>query len=188
MKNLIRVLLAVAAAVAACSPLVYGKVDAPSVKITQTFGAIAGLPTPSQPVDVPPVPFTFDIGEIIVGEGDQDSSLTLNEATLSMLTATTTVHFEDIDRLTLSVTSGTQEVTIAEYVKGSVGKLESTDKVANGSITLVPTGSVNLIPYLSQKTLSVKVSGRGIPPGPLGTSWTPQLVLDFHVIAQHNVL
>ncbi len=180
MKNLIRVLLPVATIAAACSPLVYGKVDAPSVKITQTFGAISGLPTPSQPVDVPPVPFTFDIGEIIVGEGDQDSSLTLNEATLSMLTATTTVHFEDIDRLTLSVTSGTQEVTIAEYVQGSVP--------ATKSITLVPTGSVNLIPYLSQKTLSVKVSGRGIPPGPLGTSWTPQLVLDFHVIAQHNVL
>lgn len=181
MKNLIRVLLPVATIAAACSPLVYGKVDAPSVKITQTFGAISGLPTPSQPVDVPPVSFTFDIGEIIVGEGDQDSSLTLNEATLSIVNpSTTTVNFEGIDRLTLSVTSGTQDVTIAEYVQGSVP--------ATKSITLVPTGSVNLIPYLSQKKLSVKVSGRGIPPGPLGTSWTPQLELDFHVIAQHNVL
>jgi hypothetical protein len=181
MKNPIRALLLVVAIVAACSPFIYGKVDAPSVKVTQTFPAISGLPTPSQPVDVPPVSFTFDIGEIIVGEGDQDSSLTLNEATLSMADpSTTTVNFEGIDRLTLSVTSGTQEVTVAEYVKGSVP--------VSRSITLAPTGNVNLLPYLSGKGLMVKVSGTGIPPGPLGTSWTPQLLLDFHVIAQHNVL
>ncbi len=187
MKNAIRVLLPLLAVVVACSPLMYGKIDAPSVVVSRTLPSTPGVTTPSA-ITIPPLTFDFSIGDITVSESDKDSSLTLNAAKLSVGEgSTTTVDLEEVDVLVVSLTApgGTASVDVARYDRNAgVGTLSQDHR----TITLAPVTQENLLGYLSQKTFKVTVSGSGKPPGPIGTSWIPEIALDFHVIAQQNVL
>ena len=93
--------------------------------------------------------------------------------------------FQGIDRFVISLikkrADGTFETTaVAEYIKGQKGEL-SGDK----TLTLVPTGDSELLGYLNGKTLEVGFSGSGTPPT---VAWIAQVTLDFHVIAQKNIL
>ena len=190
MKTRIRVVLPAALLLlAACDPLFYAKVDAPSVAITQSLpGPIPGAP--QVPVTVPTslIQYSFDIGQVTVDQSSKDSSLTLNGATVA-ITSSGPPSFSGIDELDLVVAPPSGDptltaVTVARYSKSAgVGTLSTDGK----TLTLAPPEKVELLPYLQGTVLTVSLSGSGILPGPVGTTWTADVTIDFHVIAQKNL-
>jgi hypothetical protein len=184
MKNVIRLLLAaVALAVTGCDPLMYAKLDEPSVAITNTITAV-GLPQ----VDVPSVTVanvTFQIGDITVDESSKDSSLWLNKATLQLLNPGPGTTFAGIKTASIAISAPPGNTNLVTQVVASYD--QARDGPAGDTLVLAATQEINLIPYLSSKTLVVDLTGSGVPPGPLGVTWTADLTLDFHVIAQKNL-
>jgi hypothetical protein len=178
MKNFIRIVLSAAlAALAACSPLFYGKLDAPSVAITRDLPPVPGAALGQTAVTTPPI--TFDLGDITVDESSNDSKVTVNQATLEMVTGTATFAAIDSASVSISDPSGLLPTeVVADYSK-------ARDGAAGTTLTLKGTDGLNLIPYMNGQVVSVVVEVRGVPPT---TAWTSQFTLDLHVIAQKNGL
>lgn len=186
MTKTLRALLTTSAlASLACSPLMYGKLDAPSVAVTNTIpGTIPGYTGPalSAPVDLFPS-FTFTVGEVTVDESSKDSSIKLNGAAITITTADPTIKLDGIQSadLTLIAPGGTPR-SVAKYdAAAKVGSISADGK----TLTLAPTSDLELLSFLTNQTLTVKIGGTGTPPS---KAWTGEVTLDFHVIAQKNII
>jgi hypothetical protein len=194
MKNFIRGLSPIAAvALIACSPLVYGKLEDPSIKVTQATPNIPGAPQVALTVaDLFPA-FSFGIGEIPgFDETSKESSVVLNSATIAMTsTSSSASNFGGITSATLFVTAtGQPDKAVAVY-DSTHGSLSADKK----TLALAPVDDSNLLQYFSAKAIGVKLSGSGTLPGPapgpgptVTGSWSADVTLDFHVIAQENVM
>lgn len=182
MKNSIRTMLSTAVlALVACSPLIYGKLESRSVAITQSNISVPGYG--GGPVSIPAnlFSFPFEVGDVTVDESSKDSSLKLNGAMVE-ITGTSAATFQGVDEFQISLTPpGGAPQIVARYKKGQIGTLSTNGK----TITLVPVGDIELLGFLSNKSLTVGMSGSGTPPA---VAWVGAVTLDFHVIAQKNIL
>src|SRR5918911_716941 len=130
MKNSLKTALValVGAALAACGgKLLYGEADEPSIVFTQPLGTtIPGDPTQT-PVILPQgiVTFTFKVPNLPFAAGsttttqsgfDITSSMTLNQATLTM-SPSSNADFNGLDTVTLTIETSTQSQTLATYTK-----------------------------------------------------------------------
>jgi hypothetical protein len=187
MKNFVRIVLPLAmVGLAGCDPLMYGKLDEPSIAITQGLPSAPGLPA----LEVPSVTLaqqTFQLGDITVDESSKDSRVTVNQAILEITAVTpanATTSFAGIKTAAVSVAappgSSLPTQTVATYD-------QTRDGPAGTALTLKGADGVNLVPYITGKSLVVNLTASGVPPGPLGTSWTSDLTLDLHIIAQKNL-
>ena len=189
MKTLMRIVAPAALlTLGAC----YAKLDEPSIAVTQTTPSIPGLPPVAVTVPANIFPsFSFSVGDFPGSdETSKESSVVLNSASVAMTaTSSSGSNFDGITNATLSVTppsgSGLPTTAVATYVKGDAtrGSLSADGR----TITLTPIDSTNLLPYLTQKSISISLSGTGTPPGPVGGSWSADVTLDFHVVAQKNL-
>jgi hypothetical protein len=186
MTKTLRTLLTTAvAALLACSPLMYGKIDAPSVAVTNTIpGTIPGYIGPALTVPVDLIPsFTFTVGEVTVDESSKDSSIKLNSAAITITTPDPTIKLDGIQAADLTlIAPGGAPKSVAKYdVAAKIGSISADGK----TLTLAPTSDLELLGFLSNQTLTVKIGGSGTPPS---KAWNGEVTLDFHVIAQKNIL
>lgn len=183
MKTSLRILLSPAIlALAACSPLIYGKADVQSLQVTQSNIAVPGWSGGAITVPANLFSFPFDIGEVMVDQFSENSSLKLNGSTVTIAPGSAAT-FQGIDQFVLTLTppGGTAQA-VAKYDKtNKIGTLSADGKV----MTLVPTADLELISFLNNTTLTVGMGGSGTPPN---AAWTSSVMLDFHVLAQKNVL
>jgi hypothetical protein len=184
MKIFNRIVMAVAFfAVTGCGPLMYGKLDSPSVQVTDSsFKGVPGGVDLSITQLLPPA--TFNIGDMfgfdLSASAMKDSSLKLNAASLALTSASG--NFSGVNTAALIVSSPTgQKQTIAQYTKGSVGTLSPDGK----TISFAATSDLELFSYLQNKSLTVSVSATGVGPS---SAWDAAITLDFKVTAQYNVL
>ncbi len=183
MKTSMRILLSTAIALAACSPLIYGKAEVQSLQVTEPGIAVPAWSGGSITVPANLVSFQFDVGEVMVDEFSENSSLKLNESTVTIVTPTSGANLKQIDQLVLSLTPpGGTPTAVAKYDKtNKIGSISDDGK----TLTLVPTADLELIKFLDNTKLTVGLSGSGTPPN---VAWTGSVMLDFHVIAQKNVV
>lgn len=186
MTKILRALLTTSVlASLACSPLMYGKIDAPSVAVTNTIpGTIPGYTGPALTVPVDLIPsFTFTVGEVTVDESSRDSSIKLNSAAITITTADPTIKLDGIRSADLTlIAPGGISRPVAKYdAAAKIGSISADGK----TLTLAPTSDLELLGFLSNKTLTVKVGGAGTPPS---KAWNGEITIDFHVIAQKNII
>ncbi len=187
MRNLLRFVTVPAALVllAGCGdPLLFARVDDRSVAVTQGLPSAPGLPA----VEVPSVTLAsvdFQVGDINLGLDTRGSRLTLNRVVLAMVSAAPGTTFAGITHASVTIappagTPGLGPQEVASYD-------QARDGVAGTSLVLTPSGDFDLLPYVFEKTIAVSISASGTPPGPLGSTWTSDLTLDFHVVAQASL-
>jgi hypothetical protein len=183
MKTSIRILLPTAIlALAACSPLVYGKAEVQSLQVTQSNIAVPGWTGGAITIPANLFSFPFDIGEVMIDQFSENSSLKLNGSTVT-IAAGSAATFQGIDQFVLSLTPpGGTATAVAKYDKtNKIGTISADGKV----LTLVPTADLELIKFLNNTTLTIGMSGSGTVPN---AAWSGAVMLDFHVVAQKNVV
>ncbi len=193
MKNLTRILLSMALlSLNACSPLVYGKVETPSITDKESFTNIPGGVNLALTALFPLT--TFNIGDIfgfdLSSSEMKDSSIKLNGATLTLKSVTAgPANVNQVTEATLSISTPGGLTPIAQYVSATAGGTPAGSLTDSGTtIHFVPSGDVELFTYLQNKTVQVAVSAKGVGPGSLGSTWNADLIFDFKVAAQYNAL
>jgi hypothetical protein len=176
-------LLLAAAALAGCGdPLLFLRVDEPSLTVTQTLPPVPGAPAVAVPsVEIPPGGADVGVGDFAVGQSEKGSRLTLNGARLVLLSPAPGTSFSGITAASLAVVppsgSALPPVTVAGYD-------QARDGPADAALVLTASGGADLLPYLGARTLRVVLTASGTPPGPAGSTWTADLTLDFHLVAE----
>lgn len=179
-----RALALAASLLAACGePILYAQVDEPSVAVTQSLPALPGSP----PVDLPATVFPeggldLPLGNLDLGAEGEHSRATLNGAVLELLDPTPETSFAGVRQAELQLLpgGGAAPVAIASFDR-------ERDGAAGRRLVLRPAEPMNLLPYLSADSLKVQVVVAGIPPGPVGTTWTSDLTVDLHLLARVEV-
>jgi hypothetical protein len=170
-----------AAALAACGkPLLYARLDAPSVTVTQALPALPGAPAVDGTAVLPPGGVDFPVGDLVVDRSFQGSRVTLNGAALAMTGSGGGPSFAGIRRAVLRVTAPGGALVAADLASFDAVR----DGAAGATLALRPETAIDLLPYLSAQALHLELELSGTPPGPEGTSWTADLTLDFHLVAQ----
>lgn len=181
----IRALAAAASSLllAACGqPLLYAEIDVPSVAITQSMPDMPGAP----PIDLPALTVNLElsIGDLGLGARSERSSVTLNGAVLQLVgpaVGTTFAGLRTVElRLLPAAGSSQPEGVLATFDR-------ARDGAAGDRIALRATDQVNLLPYLSADRVRVQVVAAGVPPGPVGSTWSSDLTVDLHVVARVDV-
>lgn len=175
-----------AALLAACGqPLLYAELDAPSVAVTQALPALPGAPPIDAPATaLPPGGMDLPLGGIDLGAEGEHSRITLNGATLQLLHPSAGTSFAGVRtaELQLLPAAGSNQaaVVIASYDR-------ARDGAAADRLVLRAAAEVDLLPYLSAQQVRVQVLVAGVPPGPLGSTWSSDLTVDLHVLARVEV-
>jgi hypothetical protein len=174
--------LALVGPLAGCGdPLLYLKVDEPSLVVTQSLPTVPGAPPVDVPaVTLPPGGLDIDIGDVSVDTSGSRSRLELRRATLAMVAASPGTDFSGIRSASLVITPPVG-ADLPQVVVASFDAVR--DGTAGAALVLSAASPVDLLPYLSTHKLHVEIVAAGSPPGPLGTSWTADLALDFHLLA-----
>lgn len=184
MRHAIAAVVAAAALLAGCSPLFFGKVEEPSLAVTQRLPPVPGAPPVVVPSGLLFPAFTFEIGDVGVKQDSSDSTLWLNGATLAMVSPGPLTSFSDVTTAALAVVppagSALPEVVVADFDA-------ARDGAAGTTLALKGTGRANLLPYLQATRIALRASMSGALPGPADITWTADLTLDFHVVAQKNL-
>jgi hypothetical protein len=168
---------------AGCSdPLLFVQVDEPSLTVTQTLPPVPGAPAVAvSAFEIPPGGVEVSVGDLVVGSTSRGSRLTLNGARLALLAPAPGTTFAGVTAASLEVVppagSGLPQAAIATYD-------QARDGPAGATLALAGSAGVDLLPYLGAKTLRVVLGAAGTPPGPAGTSWTADLTLDLHLVAE----
>ncbi len=192
MKNLTRILLSMALlSLNACSPLVYGKVETPSVTDKESFTNIPGGVNLAVTNLLPLT--TFNVGDIfgfdLSSSEMKDSSIKLNGATLKLKSVSAgPANFAQVTEATLQISTPEGLKPVAQYVSAAGGSAVGSLTDSGTTINFAATGDVELFGYLQNKTVQVAVSAKGTGPGSTGSTWNADLTLDFKVAAQYNAL